>query len=366
MSKAAIHTEQTPADRGAAAIMMAVVTIVIAALAAFVVDTGQLYEERRDLQTGSTAAALAIAQGCASGEFTSCGGDGSAAQYAMADQFADLNTNDGASRVTDVSFDGNEVFVTLGTDSGPDRLNIDGDPNTVDHFFARIFGNAGTDVGASASAAWGSPGSVGAIPIAFSSCEWDEATGGVAPTPDTPSDYRIIYLHDLNPNSNDNGNGSTPDQCQFGPGQDVDGDGIRAEGGFGFLDATDCRAEISAGGLVQGSPGNGNPSHLGCDLTDILGQELLIPIFEDITDTGAPCGAPTGQNCYSILGFAAMQIEDVDLTGGAWSNQGNICLPQQSCIGGHFVNYVDLDVGLEILNGTPGPDFGVTVVALSG
>jgi hypothetical protein len=349
------------------ALIIAIMTTVCIGIAAIVIDVGAIFEERRDLQNGADAAALAVAIDCALG--TNCS---PAAAQPIAEQYADANANDGQARVleNEIVFGDNEVTVTTRTDDADGR-DIDGNPNTVDHWFARIWGNLGKEVRAEATARWGAPGTVNAIPIVISSCEWSEATGGGITF--GSGNYRIIYLHDLNDsggNGGGNGGGSggqTPPLCKFGPGQDIDGDGERAEGGFGYLESSGCSATITVGGYVTGEPGAGNPGSLGCSITDILGQDLLIPIFDDASfDSANPCGGPPGQNCYHIYGFGAFHVSDVDLTGGQWSNQSNICLPQQRCLGGYFTHFVELGEGLEILNEGTAPDLGVSVVVLSG
>ncbi len=354
-------------DRGAMAIMIALSVLVMAGIAVLVIDVGSLYEERRDLQNGADAAALALAQSCATDEpgFT-CTGGPNATETALAELYADANASDAAARVFDVIFDGREVTVEIRTE------DASGDPESVDPWFSRIWGHSGTEVFATASAAWGSPTTVSAIPIVISSCEWSIATGDGDEY--GAEHYRIIYLHDLNEKGMKavGANGSTPPLCKSGPGQDVDlpgpedDDVDRAEGGFGYLDSHDCRSTVSVGGFVLGQPGASNPGSLGCDPGDLLDQTLLVPIFDDIAFSGTPCGGPPGQNCYHIYGFSLFHVLDIDLTGGGWSNQGNICRPQQRCLGGYFASgFIPLQAGLEMLGDADPPDLGVSVVVLS-
>jgi len=62
-------------DDGSIAIIVAIVMVVLLGMATLVVDVGRLYVERRQLQNGADAAALAVAVDCAHG---SCAGSGSA------------------------------------------------------------------------------------------------------------------------------------------------------------------------------------------------------------------------------------------------------------------------------------------------
>ena len=65
--------------------------VVLVGMGALVIDIGALYVERRELQNGADAAALAVAQDCVEGD---CGSGGGAAQ---AQKYANLNANDGVS-----------------------------------------------------------------------------------------------------------------------------------------------------------------------------------------------------------------------------------------------------------------------------
>ncbi len=351
-------------ERGAMAIAIAIMTLVIGAVAMIVVDAGAIYEERRDLQTGAEFAALEVATRCAAGDL-SC--PDSVGAQPFADSRASANANDLAATVNaaDIVFSPaecsglpNEVRVTAHTeDAGP---NVDGDTGTVDHWFARLFGNAGTAVSADACAAWGNPGGAGALPITFSVCEWDDMTGGGT----VWGVYNIIYLHNTTGGGGDIGGNPNAGECEFGPGQDIDGSGDRGPGGFGYLESTNCYAEINAGGFVEGRPGTGNPQQvLGCSLGGVLHQQILIPIFDDLVDSSY---CPGTHACYHIYGFASFYVEDVDFNGMPWANNENICASQDRCLGGWFDRFVSLEEGLDILNGGGGPDLGVYVVVLTG
>ena len=78
-------------DEGAVMIWVALMMVVLLGVGAIVIDIGALYAEKRQLQNGADAAALAVAQDCANG---SCSGYG-----ARADEYADLNAKDGAANI---------------------------------------------------------------------------------------------------------------------------------------------------------------------------------------------------------------------------------------------------------------------------
>src|SRR6187401_1591057 len=83
-----MHTQR---DEGAVMVWVALMMVVLLGAGAIVIDIGALYAEKRQLQNGADAAALAVAQDCANG---SCSG-----YAARADTYADLNANDGAANV---------------------------------------------------------------------------------------------------------------------------------------------------------------------------------------------------------------------------------------------------------------------------
>ena len=70
-------------ERGAVAIIVALLMVVLIGFAALAVDISAMWAEKRQLQNGADAGALAIAQECAKG---ACGSpDGTAQTYAAAE-----------------------------------------------------------------------------------------------------------------------------------------------------------------------------------------------------------------------------------------------------------------------------------------
>lgn len=339
---------RTEADeRGATAIIAAALLVAVIGMGAYVIDIGAIFEERRDLQNGADAAALAVAMDCVVDGICSAAG-----AQPEAEAIASANSNDGQATVneTDIDFDlsNREVTVTVHTETSAGA-------GEIDLVLAPVLGEDSQAVDATATARWDAPAGATTIPLTISSCEWAEATSdgtvyGV---------YRIIHLHADGDSS----------MCDFGPGQDIDGDGDRNEGGFGYLDSSDCTTESLLGDFFQGQTGAGNPGSLGCAVSDLKDKTLLIPIFDDIPSDGSLCSAPPGQPCYHVYGFAAFHLEDLDLVGtsgpGGWRNNGNICGGADRCIGGKFVEFVSLEEAPD-WSGDPPPDLGLSNVSLSG
>jgi Flp pilus assembly protein TadG len=254
------------ADRGAVAAMVAVLLAggVLLGSLALVVDVGPLYVEREELQSGADAAALALAQACASGG-TEC--DTVGAIDDAAQRYADLNAGDGLSSVVDVCgrlpgkllecppANGNltdclgalpespapYVEVRLGTELPGDRFVL---PPTFAQALAGNAGYGGVSVGACARATWDSP-AVHILDLTVSTCEFNQDTSdgrdfaNPPPYPPYPSPTEESLI----------GFGSG-DVC-VGPLDDY----WHAPGPAGFLDGDDpaCEAVLPGNGEVWGS-----------------------------------------------------------------------------------------------------------------
>jgi hypothetical protein len=102
-------------DAGAVLIWVALTMVVLLGVGALVIDIGRLYVERRELQNGADAAALAVAQDCAGGD---CEDDAGTAK-----NYADLNANDGASAIRPGTPCGNGVGLPACADGAPSGIS---------------------------------------------------------------------------------------------------------------------------------------------------------------------------------------------------------------------------------------------------
>jgi hypothetical protein len=318
-------------EEGAVAVLVAVTLVVLVGAAALVIDVGNLYWERRSLQNGADAAALAAAQDFASGN--------DAIAKATADEYADANNERGAFVEEFVQPTANSIQVTARTGdiASAGQLNsILAGMLGVDEYFTR----------ATAIASWGGFGGGSTVPLTFSYCEWERFTGGLGvdalPTPNL-----TVYHH--------TSSASDANDCDGPAGQDY-------PGGFGWLDTDgsgSCTAQVVTG-QVDGDTGNSPPvpaASTGCTSTffaGLIGQTVLMPVFGDVTGVGSNAE-------YEVLGFAALEVTGFrfggSLTGGAVP-----CGNPERCISGRFVEYYD--IGSEPTAGAP--DFGAYVVGLTG
>lgn len=323
-------------ERGGVAVWVALSILPMLAVIALVFDVGLLYWEKGQLQNGADAAALAVAQECAISP-GSCSGDAAS----IAGGLSDVNANDdlAAAAIQNLLVNASSGTVTVRTST----RNSQG--AALRHPFASLIDPSGTTVDAEATAEWGAPIAGSTFPLAIAECEFDDL-------PAQPADVVNPVVTELLIN-----NGNTSEPCSNG-----------YPGGFGWLDADDCSAEVSAGGSAAGTPGiQPNENRTGCtaqDFEDILCETHLIPLYSATTANGS-------NGMYTISRFAAFVVTAVK-TGGAQSaiyctEYSN--LPPFTASGnakgiqGFFVEYVELGEEFE-LGEVPGA--GLIIVRLSG
>jgi Flp pilus assembly protein TadG len=322
-------------ERGGVAVWVAMSMIPILVVLALVYDVGLLFWEKGQLQNGADAAALAVAQECATSPSTCAG-----AAASLAAGMADVNANDdrAAAAIQSLQVNASSGTVTVQSSTRNDS------GTALQHPFLSLLGPSSTTVDASATAVWGTPIAGSTFPLAIAECEFDDL-------PPQPADVENPVVSELLIN-----NGNTSEPCANG-----------YPGGFGWLDADDCVAQISAGGLAPGTPGiQPNVNKTGCtaqDFQDILCETHLIPLYSSTTANGS-------NGVYTISKFAAFVVTAVK-TGGAGS--AIYCdeypnLPEFTAGGnakgiqGFFVEYVDLGEEFELGNGS---DAGLMIVRLS-
>jgi Flp pilus assembly protein TadG len=350
-------------DRGAVGVLVAVLLGfgVLLGMGALVIDVGQLYQERAELQNGADAAALGVARTCAYG---SC-------NPSVAASYANASSRHGLEGVDLVCGSG-----TLGAcPSSTGKLTdcpqppasgtyVDVHTSTLTQtgtvlppVFARaLVGNGsyqGTTVYACAQAAWGAPSSASTVAVTISACEWDQATnlGSVFAQPPpyppstlpSPSLDRVIKLHSTS------GSG-----CSTEP-SGADGPGL-----FGWTtDQTGTCGITVSSGTYSGNTGTSASQACKTLLSSAYTNRTLlyIPVYTKLTGTGS-------NGTYTLKGFAAFVLTGYHLPGftvSDWLNFKNNCNGSSKCINGYFT---------QALLPTPGPiggvNLGVSVVQLTG
>jgi len=360
-------------EDGAIAVVVAVLLGcgVLTGMAALVVDVGQLYQERAELQNGADAAAIGVAKSCALG---TC-------DPTVAQQYADGN----ASQLTGRTEGAGPVCGSgpLGTCPPSTGATTDcpGPPaagtNYVDvHTFTKtasgstllppVFagsllgaGYQGTTVEACAQAEWGAPPlAATTVAITISACEWDQATQqgasfpAVPPYPPDPvppaSVDQVLML-----------NSAVGSGCATEPA------GADGPGTFGWAahPRGNCTVPITGPSFVGRT--RTTPSFSCQEVLENAQQNqtpILIPVY--VSQSGAPA-APT----YVLQGFAEFVVTGyymplnptTDFYAHDWLNPANDCTGTEMCLNGYFVQ------GVIPFTGTFGAtNLGVSVIDLTG
>lgn len=303
-------------ERGAVSTVVALLMIPLLGFAALSVDVAHLYLVRQQLQSGTDAAAFAVAQDCARG---SCGSSTATAQTMLTQN---LRTGTASPTVT----------LTSG------RVQVAA-ASTVSNYFAPVLGVDTSQVRARATVRYGAPtGGRAVLPLAFSWCEWKAQTGGGMPTGTTA---RVIYLSKTS--------GTT--DCT-GPSNNI------VPGGFGWLTVNSgtCGTKTTLGNIIISDPGNSVPN--GCStssFSSLVGSTVLLPLFDESSGTGS--GAT-----YKIYGYAAFRLTGYHF-GGQYDAGSGTCNGNARCVKGYFTRFVDLSEAFDY--GAGAPELGVSVVRLT-
>lgn len=357
-------------ERGATAVLVALIMIPLLGAAALAIDVGAVYAEKAQLQNGADASALAIAKACIKSE-SACT---STAGMAEGKSYAGMNANDGAANwLSEPTIDLGANYVEV----QPSTLASDGS-TSVNHPFAAAIGfDEAWTVDARAKAIWGGISSGPTLPLAIAECELERH---IIPTSGEMSDPFLLLSA-----------GTSLANCPGG-----------FPGGFGWLtdpDGENCEARISADTTVPGTTGN-NIQHTGCeDMTEaelaavvdrigcdvgtsgsttlrffdcLLGATILVPLYGVSADAST---GPSGHKIYTITQFAAFYVTGYRINlasgGGGVTTKYLAGAPATPTFAGsdrglrgQFVRYVSLDEAYEI-GGDPESGLGVVRLVLS-
>jgi Flp pilus assembly protein TadG len=320
-------------EDGSVAVMVATLMVVMLGIGALVMDLGNLYWERRQLQNSADAGALAAAQDLVDGE-----AEGTAYQTAR------VYANENNSRGAFVAGPGQGFVVE------PTSVTVTAQTGTIqaagvlDSFLAGVLGVDTYDTQASATASWGYLGSANTIPLTFSICEWNFMTGG--DVDGLPTADKVVYFHSSQTAQNENTCGGPANQDH--------------PGGFGWLSPSggQCEAYIE-NGVVGTDVGNNVPNVCtAAYLQSLVGETVVMPIFSEVSLQGSNA-------YYTIVGFAALELTGFRLSGNPEFNMPSgspPCSGNDRCISGRFVNYYEL--GDQPTAG--GENFGAVFIGLTG
>jgi hypothetical protein len=330
---------------------------VLLGMGALVIDVGQLYQNRAELQNGADSAAFAVAKSCAAGTCTPA----VAAQYASANAKAGI---EGVSLVcgsgtlgrcpastgalidcpaapADVSYV--DVHTSTLTASGSKLL-----PPVLAGDLPGLSGYQGSTVLACGQAEWGPAQATSSPGLTISVCSWDTATA-------TGSQFgTTVGLPFKTDAATCSGTGSGCDSSCPGS----------TPGGFGWLPTgSSCQTAIDlTANEYAADPGSSVTSACQSALQQEAAARtvVFVPVFTCIKGSG-------GSATYTFSGLAAFVITGYRNIPGI---SGNVvpagascpCAATSPCLYGYFTQA--LAPGAKVI-GT-GTDFGATTMTLTG
>jgi hypothetical protein len=311
-------------ERGAVAVLVAVMIVILIGFAALVIDMGRMYRTRAELQTAADSAALAGAQ------HLDRTPEGIARARVAVHQYAGQNRalgDDVAIADGDIQFGHwdleNETFTPLPDTGSASAINAvrvvdrrtEGSGNPVPLFFARLLGRSTADVDAAAIAIAGGPMSECGFPMVVPDCSLDE------PIAAGTCDYCMVYQD----NNNDNAGWTTFDQGAIGGPAiaDIIEAACFASDGSVLVDpvtreCTGMCVTTTAGDEIKVQ--NGNLMNNGASNFCPLIQQILtrgvdggpaypfvvrVPVLESSSST---CDAAQFSSYKTVAGYAALEI----------------------------------------------------------
>ena len=341
-------------DRGAVLVLFALLIVALLGIGALVIDIGALYAERRQLQNGADAGALAVAQDCAGGDCANATG--------TAKQYADLNAKDDVSAVDLLCGVGPGLAPCAdpppaGASSASGWVRVRTRTETPDggdqvSFVLAPIMNAmtGATVRATAVAAWGPLGSASTLPFTISDCIFSAFGGDLDPDdPVIPTGIVTLYSKASTGGGQGGGQGGEAlpyELCGTEPG------GGTASGNFGWLEHdVECISEVDAQSTVGGDTGNSVVAKCRSRFPQI-GDVVVLPVYSTVSGSGTNA-------VYSIVGFVGFQLTGYDVP--AWGKAGGVnCAGNEWCIQGAFESVVtggDFGTGV---------DFGARAIKMVG
>jgi hypothetical protein len=361
-----------PGEQGAVGVLIAMLVAggVLLGMGALVVDVGQIYQNRSELQNGADAGALAVAKSCVLG---TCAPP-SAATYANLNASkltgntanVDLVCGSGTLGACPAST-GKIIDCPAAPSSGTNYVDVhtstklsNGSHLLPPVFAQTLLGNGsynGTNVKACAQAEWGAPSTATTFAYTISACTWDADTNqgqSFAPPPPYSAPYNslssvdtVLYEHGKNNSS----------QC---PAQYQEPSGSDGPGNFGWTtDSGNCSVTIS-NSTYGGNTGASVSSDCQTALYNAWSTKSLIflPVFTTTSGNG-------NNFTYTLKGFAAFIITGYNFPGQAqekdWVTGQYPCSGSNFCMSGFFTQGLIPSIG-----SLGGPNLGASIIELTG
>lgn len=386
-------------EKGAIAVIVAVLFGfgVMTAAAALSIDVGNINTNRRQLQNGADAVALAAAKQCVTTGV--CPNASDTGLIALENANANPNAAAGVSGIRRV--DGATPICGVGGSlpacaTSPSTGNLQECPQPVPagtnyirvytqttnaagtHLLPYSFGAAiagggkGANQQTCASVAWGPAIPPAPFPVTFSQCEYTSAASNhFAPPAGATPGYGAT--------GNAAGNTIWPtaavevvlETAKKSP-NCTSWNGHVAPGSFGTIDNLACHATVDSGGWIQGDAGNSTPCS-DSELHAMLGTIVYIPIYDCFTGTkGSFANCTNGKNhdWFHMTGYAPFYLTGFYFSGSG--SAGNSIFPPDGgakpcsggsrCISGWFTTDT-LDTTIDT---SGAPSFGSLAIQLAG
>ncbi|SOE02940.1 pilus assembly protein TadG-related protein [Blastococcus haudaquaticus] len=249
-------------ERGAVAVMVALLLVPLLGFGAIAVDVAAVHAERQALQNGADAAAMAIATDCA---WNACG-----ITETTATTLAEANSGSLSATLAtpDVDVDLARRSITVTTSA------------TQEHFFAPLIGVESSTATATSTAAWsGISHATSTIPMAISKCAYDKMVRGASIT---------LY---------------PGDSAMCGTGASA------VPASIWLTTAGKCETTTSVGATLSryvpalrtDFPPACRPVGFSFPLAGVIGEQVHLPVFEQASATAAP----------KVYGFVAFDVGEV-------------------------------------------------------
>lgn len=322
-------------ETGVVAPLVAIFALVVTTFASFAVNSGLLYDERRQLQNGADAAAYAVAFDCARAAGTPAPApmcNHTHASTVSGPLYANSNARDGEAAVQQVeppNLSPASGEVTVRT------LSREGGQNAVTLLMGNILGQTQAPVRAAATARWGGAGAGTGLPLTIPLHRWQAATAWQrANWPALTNSQGLFPRNGPFP--------SSPAQASTFP---LGGAPDYPPGSWGWLAHPlgvhpYCRVSLPVNTFAAGTGAD-----FGCDHPDVQGSGENAKFIEYVENVTHPFplfdshNGGTGSNAaYRVYSWAAIRLTGYRFPGKDWGSL-NCLSGGEKCIHGWLTTF---------------------------
>lgn len=263
-------------ERGAVAVLVALMLVPLLGFAAIAVDVASLYSDREQLRTAADAAALAVAADCAKG---ACANPTATAAWALT---ANADPAGATLRTPAVSVSGQQVTVTMTADQA--------------HWFAPVLGIDSTTVSVTSAATWtgGTPLTrTLRAPVGLSWCEYQAQLAR--------GQFLNSLPHHLDPQTTAATTCTGPDGEALRGGQAV----LQPDAANGCLITASTGSNVTKVRPALASRVAGDCAS-GLYKLGLLWDQVVLPVWDQT-------GTSNGTTWYRVRGFVTFELWNIEL-----------------------------------------------------